>query len=240
MHLLVCARLVCLILCFVEYTTDLFKDTTGEGPAQRAALAALGRINANSGNEEVTWPSGCALGTPTLGKAVDRECRLAHHVASVSVGHTQRFVDRQCSQVSCISRKMSNTKKKKNSSIRETWKFCRYQQLVSALRAVLHRLSPKHLQQLATAEQQARAARAQNDVAGPVFGGREWRRRAALPISDAVLRPRPEPVVPARKEELEPLFQHLRTAEVRLSSAAFSGGIPASKSDAVSDAYRSQ
>eukprot|EP00750_Incisomonas_marina_P003420 INCI13109.4.p1 GENE.INCI13109.4~~INCI13109.4.p1 ORF type:complete len:1178 (-),score=224.91 INCI13109.4:65-3598(-) len=159
------------------------EDTTGEGPAQRAALAALGRINANSGNEEVTWPSGCALGTPTLGKAVDRECRLAHHVASVSVGHTQR-----------------------------------YQQLVSALRAVLHRLSPKHLQQLATAEQQARAARAQNDVAGPVFGGREWRRRAALPISDAVLRPRPEPVVPARKEELEPLFQHLRTAEEPVKS----------------------
>lgn len=87
---------------------------------------------------------------------------------------------------------------------------------MSALRAVLHRLSPKHLQQLATAEQQARALRAQNDVAGPAFQGPEWRRRAALPLSDAVLHPRPEPVVPARKDELEPLFQHLRTAEVRL------------------------
>ncbi len=59
----------------------------------------------------------------------------------------------------------------------------------------------------AAAAAQARAHRAQQARQGPVFGGKEWHYRAALPLSDAVVNPEPEPVVPAQRNELEPLLQ---------------------------------
>ena len=77
---------------------------------------------------------------------------------------------------------------------------------------------------------QARARQAQQRLIGPVFGSREWQRRAKEPVSDAVLNPKPEPVVPARQDQLEPLFAHLRTAEVGPCGGSNHGSVlPASQ-----------
>ncbi len=77
-------------------------SNTATAAADAADAAAADDGGGNNSEGPAVWPSACALGVPTLHKALDTECRLARAVARwCTGGHAQRCV-RACVRVCVI------------------------------------------------------------------------------------------------------------------------------------------
>ncbi|NMO15655.1 DUF924 family protein [Pyxidicoccus fallax] len=212
---------------------NILRTRPGAGPSEREAqwlrlFESHGVLQANGATGSGHWPSLCAREAPRVNNHADKRCRLAKDIAAEMFRQEAMlaFIDQvERERLARGDASVPPSRVEDNPARRrrlqpydqETFarrlSYQRYRQVLSLIAEVLATMDPGRTREQLHELRSSREYSPQHIIAG-----------RTLPLSQAVIEPEPEPVVPCSLVELGPLLTHLRENLGVHQQTAFSKG----------------